>query len=41
METLVEGAVEETLRNGRGEAVRLYVATCAERMAPLFGDHRT
>ncbi|MFE5535888.1 hypothetical protein [Streptomyces sp. NPDC056492] len=36
METLVEGAVEEALRDGRGEAVRLYVAACAERMAPLF-----
>ncbi|MFI1397438.1 hypothetical protein [Streptomyces sp. NPDC020681] len=36
METLVEGAVKEALRDGRGEAVRLYVAACAERMAPLF-----
>ncbi|MFC8227242.1 hypothetical protein [Streptomyces sp. NPDC057287] len=36
METLVEGAVEEALRDGRGEAVRLYVAACTERMAPLF-----
>ncbi|MFE4304787.1 hypothetical protein ACFRR6_01720 [Streptomyces sp. NPDC056891] len=36
METLVDGAVAEALRDGRGEAVRLYVAACAERMAPLF-----
>jgi hypothetical protein len=33
---LVEEAVTETLRGGDGEAVRLYVAACAERMAPLF-----
>ena len=36
MVTLVEGAVEEALRDGRGDAVRLYVAACSERMAPLF-----
>ncbi|MGW0903186.1 hypothetical protein [Streptomyces sp. NPDC002853] len=36
METLVEGAVEKALRGGGGETVRLYVAACAERMAPLF-----
>ncbi|MGM0353563.1 hypothetical protein [Streptomyces sp. ECR3] len=36
MGTLVEGAVEQALRDGRGLAVRLYVAACAERMAPLF-----
>ncbi|MGW0949254.1 hypothetical protein ACWD4O_42905 [Streptomyces sp. NPDC002623] len=36
METLVEGAVAEALRDGHDEAVRLYVAACAERMAPLF-----
>ncbi|MFE6828358.1 hypothetical protein [Streptomyces sp. NPDC057690] len=36
METLVEGAVVEALRDGNGEATRLYVAACAERMAPLF-----
>ncbi|MFD7262302.1 hypothetical protein [Streptomyces sp. NPDC059874] len=36
METLVEGAVAEALRGGGGEAIRLYVAACAERMAPLF-----
>ncbi|MFE7332947.1 hypothetical protein ACFU8W_50785 [Streptomyces sp. NPDC057565] len=36
METLVEGAVAEALRDGNGEAIRLYVAACAERMAPLF-----
>lgn len=32
----MEGAVAEALREGPGEAVRLYVAACAERMAPLF-----
>ncbi|MFE3943596.1 hypothetical protein ACFXPV_17265 [Streptomyces sp. NPDC059118] len=36
METLVEGAVAQALRDGGGEAVRPYVAACAERMAPLF-----
>lgn len=36
MEALVEGAVAEALRDGNGEATRLYVAACAERMAPLF-----
>ncbi|MEU9862495.1 hypothetical protein AB0D99_16650 [Streptomyces sp. NPDC047971] len=36
MDTLVERAVAVALREGGGEAVRLYVAACAERMAPLF-----
>ncbi|MGW6976938.1 hypothetical protein [Streptomyces sp. NPDC054952] len=36
MQKLVERAVTETLHNGGEEAVRLYVAACAERMAPLF-----
>ncbi|MGW3089178.1 hypothetical protein [Streptomyces sp. NPDC001108] len=36
METLVDQAVTTTLRGGGGEMVRLYVAACAERMAPLF-----
>ncbi|WP_236244142.1 hypothetical protein [Streptomyces sp. CC210A] len=36
METLVEGAVTQALRNGGDEAIRLYAAACAERMAPLF-----
>ncbi|MFD9080662.1 hypothetical protein [Streptomyces erythrochromogenes] len=36
METLVQGAVAEALRSGGDEAIRLYVAACAERMAPLF-----
>ncbi|MFD3442786.1 hypothetical protein ACFWU3_35475 [Streptomyces sp. NPDC058685] len=36
MEKLVEGAVIEALHNGGAEAIRLYVAACAERMAPLF-----
>ncbi|MGV9316556.1 hypothetical protein ACWDR0_30880 [Streptomyces sp. NPDC003691] len=36
MQTLVEGAVAEALRDGGGEAVRLYAAACVERMAPLF-----
>lgn len=36
METLVEEAVTETLRGGGSETVHLYVAACAERMAPLF-----
>lgn len=33
---LVEEAVTETLRGGDAEMVRLYVAACTERMAPLF-----
>lgn len=36
MQKLVEGAVTEALCDGGGEAIRLYVAACAERMAPLF-----
>lgn len=36
MQKLVEGPVTEALRDGGGEAIRLYVAACAERMAPLF-----
>ncbi|RZU36663.1 hypothetical protein EV284_4159 [Streptomyces sp. BK022] len=36
MERLVEGAVAEALHDGGAEAVRLYAAACAERMAPLF-----
>ncbi|WP_030724088.1 hypothetical protein [Streptomyces sp. NRRL F-2580] len=36
MKTLVAEAVAEALRGGGGEAVRLYVAACTERMAPLF-----
>ncbi|WP_299538998.1 hypothetical protein [uncultured Streptomyces sp.] len=36
MQTLVERAVAETLRNSGGEVIRLYVAACAERMVPLF-----
>ncbi|MFE1879291.1 hypothetical protein [Streptomyces diastatochromogenes] len=36
MEKLVAGAVAEALRDGGGEAIRLYVAACTERMAPLF-----
>lgn len=36
MQTLVEGDVAEALRDSGGEAIRLYVAACAERMAPLF-----
>ncbi|MFF0165549.1 hypothetical protein [Streptomyces prasinus] len=36
METLVEGAVAGALRDGNDEVIRLYVAACAERMAPLF-----
>ncbi|MBT2451422.1 hypothetical protein J7F03_31035 [Streptomyces sp. ISL-43] len=32
----VEEAVAGTLRGEGGETVRLYVAGCAERMAPLF-----
>lgn len=34
--TLVEETVAETLRCAGGETVRLYVAACVERMAPLF-----
>lgn len=36
VETLVDEAVSETLRGGNGMTIRLYVAACAERMAPLF-----
>ncbi|MFG2593487.1 hypothetical protein [Streptomyces sp. NPDC048438] len=36
MQTLVERAVAEALRDGGGDAIRLYAAACAERMAPLF-----
>ncbi|MFD4135244.1 hypothetical protein [Streptomyces goshikiensis] len=36
METLVEEAVTEALREEGGEAIRLYVSACTERMAPLF-----
>lgn len=36
MKTLVDEAVSETLRGGNGMTIRLYVAACAERMAPLF-----
>ncbi|WP_327261365.1 hypothetical protein OG444_07275 [Streptomyces sp. NBC_01232] len=36
MDTLVEGAVAQALRTGDDEAVRLYVAACAERAVPLF-----
>ncbi|WEH17756.1 hypothetical protein [Streptomyces sp. VNUA24] len=36
MKTCVDEAVAEALRNGGGEAVRLYVSACTERMAPLF-----
>jgi hypothetical protein len=36
VETLVEGAVKEALRDRGGDVPRLYVAACAERMAPLF-----
>lgn len=36
METLVEEAVAEALRDGGGEAIRLYVSACTERMSPLF-----
>lgn len=36
METLVEEAVTEALRDGGDEVIRLYAAACAERMAPLF-----
>ncbi|MFI9781413.1 hypothetical protein ACIHCV_43590 [Streptomyces sp. NPDC051956] len=33
---LVEEAVAEALRDGGREAIRLYVSSCTERMAPLF-----
>lgn len=36
METLVEEAVTKTLRDEGGATIRLYVAACTERMAPLF-----
>lgn len=36
MQTLVEEAVAEALRDGGREAIRLYVSSCTERMAPLF-----
>ncbi|MFE7094382.1 hypothetical protein [Streptomyces erythrochromogenes] len=36
MQTLMDGAVTEALRGGHDEEVRLFVAACAERMAPLF-----
>ncbi|WP_369244271.1 hypothetical protein [Streptomyces sp. R41] len=36
MVTLLEEAVAEALRGKDGETIRLYVAACAERMAPLF-----
>lgn len=36
----MDEAVTETLRGGSGETVRLYVAACAERMAPLFAGLR-
>ncbi|WP_327180824.1 hypothetical protein [Streptomyces sp. NBC_01334] len=36
MKTLVDEAVAEALRDGDGEAIRLYVSACTERMAPLF-----
>ncbi|MER5847782.1 hypothetical protein ABT126_12165 [Streptomyces sp. NPDC002012] len=36
LKTLLEEAVVEALHVGGDEAVRLYVAACAERMAPLF-----
>ncbi|MBD0695061.1 hypothetical protein [Streptomyces sp. CBMA123] len=41
MKTLVEQNVVEELQTGGEEAVRLYVAACAERMAPLFIGLRT
>lgn len=40
METLVETGVAEALRDRGGEALRLYVSACAERMAPLFAGLR-
>ncbi|MFI0020049.1 hypothetical protein [Streptomyces griseus] len=36
MQTLEERAVAEALRDSGGEAIRLYVAACSERMVPLF-----
>ncbi len=36
LKALVEEAVVEALHIGGDEVVRLYVAACAERMAPLF-----
>ncbi|MFI6118683.1 hypothetical protein ACIBCU_02265 [Streptomyces sp. NPDC051064] len=36
MKKLVETAVAEALRDGGDEVIRLYVAACTERMAPLF-----
>ncbi|MFF7047814.1 hypothetical protein ACFY94_05505 [Streptomyces griseorubiginosus] len=36
MESLVEGGVAEALHDAGAEVIRLYVAACAERMAPLF-----
>lgn len=36
MENLVDRAVTEALHDGDGGAIRLYVAACVERMAPLF-----
>ncbi|MFF7965500.1 hypothetical protein ACFZC3_09065 [Streptomyces sp. NPDC007903] len=36
MQTLVEGTVTEALRDSGGEVIRLYLAACTERMAPLF-----
>lgn len=36
METMVDGAVGVALRDGGSEMIRLYVAACSERMAPLF-----
>ncbi len=36
VKTLVEEAVAEALRGGDGGGIRLYVAACTERMAPLF-----
>ncbi|RAJ32847.1 hypothetical protein K353_05845 [Kitasatospora sp. SolWspMP-SS2h] len=41
MKTLVEQNVVEELQTGGDEPVRLYVAACAERMAPLFIALRT
>lgn len=36
MQKLVDPTVAKALRAGGGEAIRPYVAACAERMAPLF-----
>lgn len=36
MEKLVTEGVAEALRGGGVQAIRLYVAACTERMAPLF-----